>query len=174
MLSAGGLHRRLSFFVFIVWHLLYVANPTDAGGACDGTYTACPSATAAAEALTGNNVQLPVSNAAFSGTCSPGTQGWLLVTSFGPCHYLGQSMPAGGCSALQAVVPRISGCGHTVMHICAGKPIITTVSRQQTYTPAPSCSPPLVFAVAFTSASLQLLNTLSIPHVATLYCNQVP
>lgn len=57
--------------------------------------TTCPSALAAAQALTGNNAQLPISNAAFSGPCTAGgIQAWLLITNFG-CHYLASKMPLG-------------------------------------------------------------------------------
>jgi hypothetical protein len=64
-----------------------------AGG--DPVVTPCPTALAAAQALTGNNAQLPISNAAFSGRCASGVaEGMLLITDFG-CHYLAPQMPLG-------------------------------------------------------------------------------
>jgi hypothetical protein len=64
-----------------------------AGG--DPVVTPCPTALAAAQALTGNSAQLPVSNAAFSGACTPGgVEGMLYITSFG-CHHLATAMPLG-------------------------------------------------------------------------------
>uniref|UniRef100_A0A383W8B1 Peptidase M11 gametolysin domain-containing protein n=1 Tax=Tetradesmus obliquus TaxID=3088 RepID=A0A383W8B1_TETOB len=69
-----------------------------AAAACvggDPVVTPCPSALAAAQALTGNSAQLPVSNAAFSGACTPGgVEGMLLISSFG-CHHLNSTMPLG-------------------------------------------------------------------------------
>jgi hypothetical protein len=75
--------------------------PLHAAAACaggDSVVAPCPTALAAAQALTGNNAQLPVSNAAFSGRCTPGDAvGMLLITDFG-CHYLAASMPLGECN----------------------------------------------------------------------------
>jgi len=61
----------------------------------DPTVTHCPTALAAAQALTGNSPLLPVSNAAFSGTCTVGAvEGFSLITAFG-CHHLAQYLPQG-------------------------------------------------------------------------------
>jgi hypothetical protein len=61
----------------------------------DPVVTPCPSALAAAQALTGNNAQLPVSNAAFDGACTVGgVEGMLLIDTFG-CHHLATIMPLG-------------------------------------------------------------------------------
>jgi hypothetical protein len=66
----------------------------------DPVVTPCPSALAAAQALTGNNAQLPVSNAAFDGACTAGgVEGMLLITTFG-CHHLATTMPLGKHIAL--------------------------------------------------------------------------
>ncbi|KAF6250697.1 hypothetical protein COO60DRAFT_1629462 [Scenedesmus sp. NREL 46B-D3] len=71
------------------------ASLAPAAAACAGgdpVVTPCPSALAAAQALTGNSAQLPVSNAAFSGACTAGgIEGMLLITGFG-CHQLASQM----------------------------------------------------------------------------------
>jgi hypothetical protein len=74
-------------------------GPAAAAG-CDPVVTSCPSALAAAQALTGNNPQLTVTNAAFSGACGGGIEGMLLITDFG-CHYLATQMPLGECNSQQ-------------------------------------------------------------------------
>lgn len=73
-----------------------------AAQACDSAvFTACPSALAAAQVLTGNSSLLPISNAAFTTPSGCNTTnskvGLLIITSFGsnPCHYLGQNMSTG-------------------------------------------------------------------------------
>jgi hypothetical protein len=77
--------------------LVLPAAATCAGG--DPVVTPCPSALAAAQALTGNNAQLPVSNAAFSGACTVGgVEGMLLIDTFG-CHHLATTMPLGKLNA---------------------------------------------------------------------------
>eukprot|EP00878_Enallax_costatus_P023564 GHUV01025065.1.p1 GENE.GHUV01025065.1~~GHUV01025065.1.p1 ORF type:complete len:423 (+),score=66.03 GHUV01025065.1:176-1444(+) len=67
-----------------------------AAGVCNSVaYTACPTALDAAVALTGNNAQLPISNAAFSGVCNTATAiGYVLITDLG-CHELAPTMPSG-------------------------------------------------------------------------------
>jgi hypothetical protein len=76
-----------------------LVGPAAAAG-CDPVVTPCPSALAAAQALTGNNPQLPVTNAVFSGVCGGGVEGMLLITEFG-CHSLASKMPLGECGSLQ-------------------------------------------------------------------------
>lgn len=62
-------------------------------------YTACPTAAAAAAALTGSSPLIAISNAQYTNTvCTTAPkQAIALVTSWGasPCHYLGTSMPQG-------------------------------------------------------------------------------
>lgn len=62
-------------------------------------FTSCPSAAAAAAALTGSSALLPISGATFSGACTTGSvEGMLLISAMG-CHYLAASMPSGkACS----------------------------------------------------------------------------
>lgn len=64
--------------------------------------TVCPTALAAAQALTGNNPNLPISNAQYKGPpCSTAADrqvGLMIITSFGsptPCHYLSSIMSTG-------------------------------------------------------------------------------
>jgi hypothetical protein len=89
----------------IITSSLDPATAACAGG--DPVVTPCPSALAAAQALTGNSAQLPVSNAAFSGACTPGgIEGMIYITSFG-CHHLATTMPLGEhtlCSCKDCVV----------------------------------------------------------------------
>ncbi|KAF6257103.1 hypothetical protein COO60DRAFT_1461341 [Scenedesmus sp. NREL 46B-D3] len=77
------------------WGVHIAASLAPAAAACAGgdpVVTPCPSALAAAQALTGNSAQLPVSNAAFSGACTAGgIEGMLLITGFG-CHQLASQM----------------------------------------------------------------------------------
>lgn len=63
----------------------------------DPVSTACPSALAAAQALTNSDPQLPVSNAVFSGARDPSAdaKGIAYITDFGDCHYLAPIMPHG-------------------------------------------------------------------------------
>jgi hypothetical protein len=71
--------------------------------ACDAPTTVlCPTAAAAAAALTGGNPTLTVSNASWAGACDGSSSiGRMLISSFNstpggtPCHYLGASMPQG-------------------------------------------------------------------------------
>lgn len=71
------------------------------------TYTACPTALQAAQVLTANNPNLPISNAAFTSTatCSGNNVPYLWITDFGSCHYLASSMSTGkhSCTSAHAV-----------------------------------------------------------------------
>lgn len=72
---------------------------TSPASACDPpVYTACPTALAAAESLTGGSALIAISNPVFTNMICGGTkQGAYLVTDWGanPCQYMAGSMPQG-------------------------------------------------------------------------------
>lgn len=87
----------------VLLSLLLVATAAIAGtrAQCTSppvTYTTCPSALAAAQMLTGNSPFLPITNAAWSGPTAPCTAtncSFILISSFGTCHFLRTAMPTG-------------------------------------------------------------------------------
>jgi hypothetical protein len=73
-----------------------VAAPVQAQCAAEMPFVACPTATQAAQLLTGNSQYLPVSNALFEGACANADGQMGIVTSFtAGCHYLSSLMPQG-------------------------------------------------------------------------------
>jgi hypothetical protein len=83
--------------MLLLLHISICLPSLISAGTCTPTpaYTPCPTALAAAKALTGNNPKLPVVKAAWSGICDARkTEAMYLITSFG-CHYLAAQMPQG-------------------------------------------------------------------------------
>lgn len=81
--------------LFLLWMCLsgLLDKATAACGAV--TYDPCPDALTAARAMTANNAQLPITNAAFTGVCTPEV-GYLQINNMG-CHELAPLMPLGEC-----------------------------------------------------------------------------
>lgn len=83
-------------------------------------YTVCPTATAAAQLLTGNSPYLPISNAVFAGACAGATGQLAIIPSFqAGCHYLSNLMPQG---EQQQAQPVVCGTHHQPHHQAAGRP----------------------------------------------------
>lgn len=110
----GGLHHRphntissrcswvQSWRLLMLWLCLYgLPQGATATEPCGHLLAAncilCPDATVAAQHLTGNSAQLPISNAAFSGSCDSAynSKGYILITNMSG-HELAPLMPLGG------------------------------------------------------------------------------
>lgn len=84
---------RQTWAVLLLWLSLCSMNKF-AAAVCNAVTYNCPTALDAAKAMTNNNLQLPITNAAFSLACP--TTGYTLITDMG-CHQLASTMPSGMC-----------------------------------------------------------------------------